>query len=173
MATILLRIGRRRTSAEAENAHCFVEVEFSTKTSQLDLRPSVYEIAEEQLTQAHAEHIASNHLTPRSARDFDVKDLHSRMAATLGASCFALTRQAHRELTFESEAELHDFAARLLAEESTRSRAISKSDLREYVIAKIRKQDGEWMNIFEGLSEGSGGREWRKWFRRARSTQIP
>lgn len=155
---MLLRIRRRNTSSESGDLREFLEAEFLTERRQPDLRLSVYEVVDQDTVRAHTEHFAANHLGPQGRRDFKLDRLFRKMERTLGTSPFALTRNSHRELVFDDWVELEHFALLLMGELEERVVPVEKTEMREYVKARVREEDPEWLTYAR-----TAQRDFAKW----------
>lgn len=168
---MLLRVGKRRTSIESDNHAQFVQVEFATSDGSVDRRLSVYQISPDDLVRCRTEHFASAHLGPTAHPNFDVEGLHGRIEDTEGTSRFQFTRTAHRELIFDSDEAVARFAKQLLEEHASRRHSVEKSEMKTYVIARLRTQDTEWMSFCSDVASITHGGIWKKWCAAARSSQ--
>jgi len=117
---------------------------------------SVYEIEDNQVVQAFAEHAAAAGLDPPSGRlnvDMSNYPPEVHLARVAGESdAFAFVKQQHRELLFPGEADLTAFAEVVKREIGTRGRSVSTDELRAYIVARYAASDPEWTAICDANS---------------------
>jgi len=147
---LILRVAGRWSAWEGGDPGEIVEYEFRAQQGGPDLRPSVYEIADEtpEIVQVLAEHSAgSNSL--RKMRGIDLTGAFQRDPAPApGELPFAFTRDAHRELILESQDELVEIVRRVLPALEVRTRAAEKRDIKAYVASRVAAADPEWLKFF-------------------------
>lgn len=159
---MLVRILKRRATADIESPKELVELEFS-RHGRPDLRPSVYEGERSRAVQIAVEHSASLlRDPPRGVRLLDLAGLGASVIETPGATRFSFTRSAHRELVTGDEAVLTSLAATVLPALADRTTLVPLADLRAYIEGRMAEQDPEWTAWSEAPPEGSG---WRRLIR--------
>lgn len=149
---ILLRALRRRTSLEAADSRTLQEVEFRNRDGSTDLRPSVYEIDDQQgqVVRTHAEHAAGLALKPAGVGvDLAGHDQIRTNSTTGRKFSFAFTDARHRELMFRDEAELLNFIEHILAGLASRSRSAAAREILRYAADRCRAEDQEWLAFME------------------------
>lgn len=144
---MLLRTSRRKTSWESATAfEDAFHTEFCSRGS-ADLRPSVYEVAADEVVQVHAEHSASIPLDPpRGGTHLDCAG-HGYVVVSPGSSRFRRTRDSHRELIFTDENELITFLRGIVVRQEDRSHQTTKADVSGYVRQMITDNDEEWVEF--------------------------
>lgn len=154
MATLLLRVSRRKTAWEPETgAEETYRVEFTDRDGTPDLSPSVYEIEDQQedIVRAYAEHYAGLGLDPpRGATNVDFGGEHD-VAQTPGDSDFEFTRDAHREVRFKTEEALKKFVELVCSEIETRKRPTTKAEVKNYVKSRLDEDDAAWCSHCENF----------------------
>lgn len=159
MTRLLVRFAKRKAAWEEANAAQIREVEFRDKDGEYDLRPSVYEIDEEDLVRAFAEHAAAAPIDPPgSALSIDFLGVLCRIEPHPGNDRFAFTRDKHRELALSTPAELDAAIEFVCAELCSRKRETSKSSVYQYVSARLEANDGEWRDLAESVA----AKDWLK-----------
>jgi hypothetical protein len=156
---VVVRFAKRKAAWEGANASEIREVEFKTKDGQYDLRPSVYEVSEEQLVQAFAEHAAATPIDPPgSALGIDFAAVRFKVEPELGSDKFPFTRFRHREVVLSSASELDEVIALACRELASRRRDIPKAAVYAYVGERLAANDREWTD----LVESPAARDWLK-----------
>jgi len=149
--TILLRIGRRRTSWESADVVTIVETEFRRRDGEIDLRPSVYEVADElpTIVRTHAEHCAAAGMHPPrdGCRHVNLAIDGQMVRESPGNDYFEHTNSCHRELVFESEGAMCTFLSEIVKDASTRRRRTHGSDIRSYAKECLAQEDPEWVRF--------------------------
>ena len=153
MHTILLRLVKRRTSWEPEiDLDETMETEFH-RNGQIDLRLSVYEVEprHEAILRVHAEHAATFlQDPPHGGNNLDLRGVET--LKTTGASRFKFTREFHRELVFQDEAELREFISGMCGSLKCRIYRIEKKQIREYITSRFKDGDPEWLAFCKDTS---------------------
>lgn len=150
MPPLLVRLGKRKTTWNGEvPPDEVVKIEFQDKaTGKVDLQPSFYllDAGAPRIVQAHAEHSASLMDRPVGAVHVDAHGIEARTPVhTPGETLFRFTRdEAHRELRFNSTAELTSFVGSILSDAARRHQTTS-DQLTEYVGARLDAGDPEWV----------------------------
>ncbi|MBI4586016.1 MAG: hypothetical protein HY717_18560 [Planctomycetes bacterium] len=156
---MLLRIARRRTSAE-EGLSLFVKVEFYPD-GQPDLKLSTYEVGLHEVIRIRTEHYAGAELNPQGGPAFDFTGLHDRdPVPTPGNNpYFSFAKERHRELRFENEGELVSFASRLFGSLDNRTHEVSRQEMKDFFMGRLRNNDREWLRFFNATNN----KTWKKW----------
>ncbi len=155
MTTVLIRFSKRRSSWAPERTDADVQkIEFSDKHGNPDLRPSVYEIALEDLVRAYAEH-ATNIDPRRGALGLDLGGLAQSIRATPGTSTFAFTREAHREIELGDLRELLELIVDLRAAFGDRSYPVTQDEIVAYAKDRLSKGDDEWRRAVAAAKRGT------------------
>lgn len=144
---LVLRLGRRRTAWESGAIDTIIKTEFSFG-GEVELDLSVYLVDKLDVPRAVAEHSAGLGLDPpRGNRNVDLAS-DRPLAKTPGATGFVFTTEAHRDLRFESEAELREFLVQvILPEIERRTYVATKAEVRSYVIQRRDAGDPEWSSF--------------------------
>jgi hypothetical protein len=152
---------KRKAAWEATDAREIREVEFKTKDGQYDLRPSVYEIEEEELVQAFAEHAAAAPIDPPgSALGIDFFGVRSKVESALGNDKFSFIRAQHREIALSSASELDEVIELARRELSSRRRDIPKASVYTYVSERLAANDRSGRDSSNHQEPKSGSRSW-------------
>jgi len=156
MPTILLRIAKRRTAWESEtDLQTRIGSEFRTRDGAIDLRPSVYEVQPDpsSIIRAYAEHSANAGLDPpRGGYNLDLSG--RRAAVAPNDSGFRFTREAHRELSFNSEDDLREFVIDVC--KNREKYPVKKAEMMSYVATRIGQQDDEWLSFCKASPKKEG-----------------
>lgn len=168
-----MRTRRRNASHERGDPDEFCRVEFPNSTGGIDLNVSVYEIPAEKngevrraATRIWAEHSGSFLDRPLSRVHLRVDDLGGTLRYDPGTTSFVFSRHQHRTLAFADEDEVRSFAARLLADYSARTIAVTREDVVAYALQKVSSQDREWTELLAT----ERAIHWRKAIDRSRAT---
>jgi len=147
---LILRIVSRWTAWERENPEEIVDHNFRAPQGGTDLRPSLYETADDaaEIVRVMAEHSTGSN-SVRVMRGVDLSGICPRdPIESPGGLRFAFTRDRHRELVLEDRGELIEIVRRLLPELATRARVAEKSAMKAYVHEKVEARDSEWLEFF-------------------------
>jgi hypothetical protein len=147
---LLVRFAKRKAAWETPDPAKIREVEFKDKNGQYDLRPSMYDVAEEQIVQAFAEHAAAAPIDPPgSALGIDFSGVRFKVEAELGSDKFSFTRDRHREVVLSSTSELDEVIELACREFEKRRRDIAKASVFKYVSERLAANDKEWTDLLE------------------------
>ena len=151
---LLLRVWWRKTALEEDPA-TIRQAEFETDEGEPDLRPSVYAIAAAEVVQIVTEHFAGNGLKDVKNEKKGHLDLGSiydgSLRATPGNDWFRRSREAHRELQLQDEADLLAVIARLA--ECSRH-PFAKADAKAYIRRRVDERDAEWLRFLSSAPNG-------------------
>lgn len=154
---MLLRVAKRRAVWDEGDPAEVVRVEFQTSKGDVDLRPSVYDVADkEEALRCSCEHCATFLSPPTKVRGYDFRGAGTPHPDP-GATHFTFTRERHREVVFDDEAALVRHVARVVAERADRELTFSTAELRAYV--REHANDPEWQAAFSALPHGP---RWRR-----------
>jgi hypothetical protein len=150
----LVRFAKRRTAWESTSADDVCAIEFRDPQGKFDLRPSVYKIAEEEITRCYAEHAAAIPIDPpRTALAvFSETCAGERVRDEPGADAFAFIRERHREVDVADETGLKAFVECLLRALPSAGSEVKQKDLIAYARARIAAADPEWLAITTGTA---------------------
>lgn len=173
MPTIFLRANRRVSAWEEDDVSTIVETNFTLQDGSPDLEPSVYLIAGDDFerlwssaVQVTAEHYARIN-PPRPANyPIDVRGVGADPHEEPGETGFRFTDNAHRHLSFATEAELKAFVSRVKEDLAGRILPVAPTQLFRYIEARLSDNDPEWAH--GGLPE-----EWKRRLRRLCRTDLP
>ncbi len=128
MSGLVVRFARRKAAWEAADAAEIREIEFKDKDGKYDFRPSVYEVAEEQLVRAFAEHAAAAPIDPPgSALGIDLSGVRFKVEPQFGSDTFSFTRNRHREIVLSSRSDLDEVIELACRELESRRRDVAKT----------------------------------------------
>lgn len=157
MTCAVVRFARRKASWELPDAASIRDVEFKTREGEVDLRPSVYDIDDSDLTKAFAEHAAAAPIDPPgSALGVDLAGLEMTLDPTAGNDRFAFTRAHHREIKLESVEQLDTLIDLARVEREKRSRPVLKANVYKYVTECLQAGDPERSD----LAGSAAARHW-------------
>ena len=146
---MLLRVLKRRTSLELDDAALVLDLEFSARDGKPDLALSVYRAQNNQeALQLYCEHAVGCVSPPGGRGAFDLDGVAGPVErAVPGASLFALARERHRELVFDDGDDVRQFVARVVESRSKRSVRFESST----AYARIRelRKDDAWEAAFQ------------------------
>lgn len=163
MAVLLLRLLRRRSSLEERDVATVLDMEFRRPDGSFDLRPSVYEVSPGEvgsvatrLVSEHAASFLSN--PPRLVPTANMARAEWPTIATPGLSKFEFSRQRHREIVCQDDADLKRLVSGLWADEPGRGcPRIRGRQIVDYANGRLGMGDPEWAALSPHLSE-----HWRK-----------
>jgi hypothetical protein len=161
MPALLLRSVRRRTTLfETNDIDMVCETNFRDKESaKLDLRPSVFNVDDAQLSQTHSEILASAYDRP----DFKGTAVNlsgierGELVPSVGKVDFTFTRTAHREIDLPDEDHLKKMVGDLLEQRGNREHPCNEPSMRAYVKERLEVRDTEWVTCCEKKPK------WRTW----------
>lgn len=161
MTSLHLRMLKRLVSLETSSAADLIEIEFMTRTGEVDLSVSIYEVDDNSVTRARAEHTASFCNPPKEGQAalsmHGFPDMEVEIAS--GATRFAFTQQQHRNLNLFDAEELAAVLEAVIADRSARQRLTAQDEIRGYVRGRLEKEDGEWLE----LCSDKNRKVWRRW----------
>lgn len=150
MTRVVVRFAKRKAAWETADAAQIREVEFKDKDGRYDLRPSVYEVEQDQVVRAFAEHAAAAPIDPPgSALGVDLRGVRFKLEAEPGNDKFAFTRDQHREIALSSPADLDEVIELACRELAIRRADITKASVYKYVSERLEAQDKEWLDLLE------------------------
>jgi hypothetical protein len=148
----LLRLGRRRSSWELQDASAIADVEFRSGEGH-DLTPSAYEVdaRDEHELRALTVQVCTEHAAsflgspPTGVPPLDISGI-DRPIATPGTTLFRYANSCHRELLFANDAELLRVVERIKSEITNRRvEDVTRSDMLGYASERLSTNDPEWM----------------------------
>lgn len=153
MSGVVVRFAKRKAAWEAADASVIREVEFKNRDGQYDLRPSVYEVGEEHLVQAFAEHAAAAPIDPPgSALGIDLTGAPFELKPEPGSDKFSFTRDRHREFALSSASELDLVIVHACRDLTSRRREIPRASVYKYVSERLEADDEEWTSLLDSTA---------------------
>ena len=153
----LLRVWKRRTSLEDDPSQ-ILHAEFERGDGSPDLRPSVYEVSPDEVTQVVTEHYAAAGCQDVSVGrpHPDLRPIHEGAveATPCGTDWFALLEERHRELVLDSK---QDLLALIGRPHRCRTYGVSRAQWKAYV--EGARDSPEWRTFFRFAARGA---KWKK-----------
>lgn len=151
--SLLIRFSKRRTSWESTDASFICKSEFKDRNGNYDLRPSVYEIDDQEIVRTYAEHIAAIPIDPERGNGCSAVDFFLgssvKVEQTVGMKDFQLIFRQHRELVFSDKDEIETVISTIVDEIEARHWKVSKSDVQNYARERLSAEDEEWIAVVE------------------------
>ena len=160
---MLLRMGKRRTSWESDDAHEIADTEFRNRDNSYQLTPSVYKLDAPSVDEgsalvlrAAAEHAANAGLYPPGPGvHLDVEPAYNGpLRAAPDSKWFCLIRETHRTLLFQHAAQLLGWVGALVASGRLPRHTLSKAEVRAYVAHRLGCGDEEWTAFVAAAPKG-------------------
>lgn len=150
MSAVIVRFAKRKAAWETPDITEIRNVEFRTRDGEYDLRPSVYEVEEEQVVQTFAEHAAAAPIEPPgSALGIDFSGVRFKLEVQPGNDKFAFTCACHREFVLATIADLDEIITFACRDLTKRRREIAKDSVTNYVTARLEADDEEWTELLD------------------------
>jgi hypothetical protein len=157
--TQVVRFAKRKAVWETADPIQIRDVEFRDKNGEYDLRPSAYEVEEEDIVRTFAEHAAAAPIDPPgSALSIDFEGINVKIEHRPGNDQFAFTRDRHREIVLSTRVDLEAAIQVVCANLTMRKKETSKASVYEYVSGRLEANDNEWLD----LAESTSAKDWLK-----------
>lgn len=150
MTCVVLRFARRKAAWETADAAQIRDIEFKNKNGDYDLRPSVYEVNQNEVVRAFAEHAAAAPIDPPGAAlGIDLSQSGFSLKSEPGNPKFCFTKEKHRELVLSTVADLDEVIAWVCKDINRRRTEITKMSVYQYISERLDALDKEWCDLLK------------------------